>query len=195
VSSPKLIDQILQEWNIQTGSEFPSQYNLFEEDESPKLNNQLRQRFHSGVMLALYIAKRGPRPDILLPINYLSSKVLEPTESHLKKFLKVLKYLYHTRSLVMRLYVGDDRRLKLYVDASYGVHQKGHSHTGAVLKYGVATIETKSLKQKIVVKSSCEAELIAASDEAGQLLHMRELLRAQGYNAEMKLPGVLFQDN
>jgi hypothetical protein len=195
VSSPRLVDQILKEWEITSGSEFPAQYNLYDEVDSPKLSAHWKERFHSGVMAMLYIAKRGPRPDILLPINYLSSKVLEPTESHMKKFLKVLRYLYHTKYLVMRLYVGEDRRLKLYVDASYGVHMKGHSHTGVVLKYGDATIETKSLKQKIVVKSSCEAELIAASDEAGQLIHMREFLRHQGYEAEMESPGVLFQDN
>jgi len=194
ISTPKLIEDLLQEWNITDGSEFPAQLNLFDEIECPKLILDEKKRFHSGVMSALFIAKRS-RPDILLPIIYLSSKVLEPTKSHLKKFLKVLRYLYHTKDLVIRLYVGNDKRLKLYVDASYGVHMKGHSHTGAVLKYGDATLEVKSSKQKIVTKSSCESEVVAASDETGLLIHVNEFLRIQGYEAEMESPGVLFQDN
>ena len=81
------------------------------------------------------------------------------------------------------------------MDASYGVHMKGHSHTGAVLKYGDATLGVKSSKQKIVTKSSCESEVVAASDETGLLIHVNEFLRIQGYEAEMESPGVLFQDN
>ena len=191
ITTPKLIENLLKEWNITDGSEFPAQLNLFEEKVSPLLDNRTKKKFHSGVMSALFICKR-PRPDCLLPVNYLSTKVLSPTKDHLKKFLKVLRYLYRTKNLPMRLFVGNDKRVKLYVDASYGVHVNGHSHTGMVLKYGKATLEAKSSKQKIVTKSSCEAELIAASDEAGLMIHIQEFLKAQGYGSETP---VLYQDN
>ena len=85
--------------------------------------------------------------------------------------------------------------LTLHVDASYGVHDKGQSHTGSVLKFGDATVQFKSSKQKIVAKPSCEAELIGASDEAGQLLHHAEFLLHQGYEEFEDKPGILFQDN
>ena len=95
----------------------------------------------------------------------------------------------------MRLVVDDDKTLYLYIDASYGVHDKGQSHTGSVLKYGNSTILFKSSKQKIVAKSSCEAELIGASDEAGQLLHAAEFLQHQGYEEFEDKSGILYQDN
>jgi hypothetical protein len=85
--------------------------NLFDEIESTLVSEDLRKRFHSGVYLALFIAKRS-RPDILLPIQYLSTKVLNPTESHVRKFIRVLMYLYRTKDLKMRLYVGKDKRIK-----------------------------------------------------------------------------------
>ena len=141
----------------------------------------------------MYISKRGPRPDVLLPVNFLATRVTKSNEDDLKKFLKVLKYLKGTDSLAMRLVVDKDKALYLYVDASYGVHDKGQSHTGSVLKYGQATIQVKSSKQKIVAKSSCEAELIGATDEAGGMLHMDEFLFHQGYEEEP--PGTLLQDN
>jgi hypothetical protein len=170
VSMPKHTQELLEDWNIQSTSEYPAGYNLFEiKEDSPLLPDYLASKFHSGVASALYIAKRGPRPDILLPINYLATRVQSPTEDDLKKFIKVLKYLNGTKDLTMRLYIGDVNTLYLYVDASYGVHSKCQSHTGSVLKYGLATIQTKSSKQKVVAKSSCESELIAASDETGQL--------------------------
>ena len=194
ISMPKLIDDLLKEWNITDGSEFPAQLNLFEERESPLLNEEFKKRFHSGVMSALFIAKKG-RPDILLPINYLSSKVKEPTSDHLKKFIKVLRYLYHTKNLVMRLRIGEDGRIKLFVDVSYGVHPKGHSHTGASLLLGDATIDCMSSKQKIVTKSTCESESVGASDKAGLLIHFQEFLVNQGYEIAMNTPGVLYQDN
>ena len=196
ISMPKHIEELLEDWNIQSTSEYPAGYNLFEvKDDSPLLSEEMASKFHSGVASALYISKRGPRPDILLPINYLATRVQSPAEDDLKKFIKVLKYLNGSKDLVMRLYIGKTNVLYLYVDASYGVHSKGQSHTGSVLKYGLATIQVKSSKQKVVAKSSCESELIGASDEAGQLLHMNEFLEAQGYSEENPVPGVLFQDN
>jgi hypothetical protein len=193
VSMPKHISELLEAWEIDKVSEFPAGHNLFDIDEdSPKLGEVLRAKLHSGVASALYISKRAPRPDVLLPVNFLATRVTKSCEDDLRKFLKVLKYLKGTETLAMRLFVGDDRTLCLYVDASYGVHDKGQSHTGSVLKYGQATIQVKSSKQKIVAKSSCEAELIGATDEAGQLLHTAEFLLHQGYEEE---PGTLLQDN
>jgi hypothetical protein len=121
--------------------------------------------------------------------------VTKSTEQDLGKFLKTLKYLNGTKDLVMRLVVGNNKTLILYVDASYGVHDGGQSHTGSVLKFGDATIQFTSSKQKIVTKSSCEAELVGASNEAGQLLHNGEFLVHQGYEEYLEKPGLLMQDN
>ena len=196
VSMPKHIEELLEDWNIDKTSEYPAGHNLFDVDpNSPLLSKELSAKFHSGVASELFIAKRAPRPDVLLPVNFLATRVTKSTEEDLKKFLKTLKYLNETKNLVMRLAVGTDKTLTLHVDASYGVHDKGQSHTGSVLKFGDATVQFKSSKQKIVAKSSCEAELIGASDEAGQLLHHAEFLLHQGYEEFEDQPGILFQDN
>ena len=52
--------------------------------------------------------------------------------------------------------------------------------TGIVIMIGEATIYVKSGKQKIVARSSTEAELVRVSDALSQILWTRELLLHQG---------------
>ena len=84
-------------------------------------------------------------------------------------------------------------RVSGYIDASYGVHKDARSHTGAVIVLGDAgPIWSKSGKQKSNTKSSAEAELMALSDAAAQVIHMRNFVMAQGYDLA---PAVIYQDN
>jgi len=79
------------------------------------------------------------------------------------------------------------------VDAAYGLHSDGKSVTGSVIVLGdKGPIHAKSVKQKIVTKSSTEAEFVAASDSMNQALHVRQLLINQGCEVG---PIKLYQDN
>ena len=57
-----------------------------------------------------------------------------------------------------------------------GVHVDANSHTGAAITLGKGVVYAKSTKQKVVSKSSMEAELIGLSDSASQVLWTRECL-------------------
>ena len=85
-----------------------------------------------------------------------------------------------------------DMRLRAFIDASYGVHADGKSHTGGVMTLGRGGIGPRSVKQKIVAKSSTEAELIGVSDYLGDVIETWEFLIAQGYRME---PALVMQDN
>ena len=56
----------------------------------------------------------------------------------------------------------------MYVDASYGVHADGKSHTGMTISLGRGAVHVRSSKQKIVTKSSTEGELVGLTDSLGQ---------------------------
>ena len=59
----------------------------------------------------------------------------------------------------------------------------GKSHTGCAIVLGDAgALFAKSSKQKIVTKSSTEAELVGLSDTAMQAIHLRNFVQAQGYD-------------
>jgi hypothetical protein len=83
--------------------------------------------------------------------------------------------------------------VRLFVDASCGVHKDGKSHTGSCVVIGdVGAVHCRSTKQGIVVTSSTEGELVAASNSANQCLHSRQSLMAQGYTMG---PVIMYQDN
>jgi hypothetical protein len=110
------------------------------------------------------------------------------------KLVRLLKYLRATRERGVVLNIGSKGIVVTQlVDAAYGVHEDGKSHTGSVVMIGDgAVVQAKSSKQKIVVKSSTEGELVGLSDSANNGIHMMKFIQAQGYQTG---PLVLLQDN
>jgi histone deacetylase 1/2 len=150
-----------------------------------------KEEFHALVAKALYLAKRV-RPDILLPIAFLSTRVQAPDLDDYSKLQRVLRYLNGTPELGIVLEGATGTVVEAYIDASYGVHADCRSHTGMVITLGGAPVDTKSTKQKINTKSSAEAELIALSDMCSRAIWCREFLIAQGYTVP---PARVYQDN
>ena len=75
-----------------------------------------------------------------------------------------------------------DVRSNTKASTVYGVHKEsGKSHTGCAIVIGDGgPVYNKSSKQKIVIKSSTEAELVGLSDTASQAIHIRNFVIAQG---------------
>ena len=68
-----------------------------------------------------------------------------------------------------------------FVDASYAVHEDMKSHTSGVITFGHGGIACKSAKQKLVTKSSTEAELVGASEYLPSTIWVQYFLQAQGF--------------
>ena len=141
--------------------------------------------------MLLYLAKRT-RPDILLPVSFLTTRVQAPDEDDWNKLQRVLRYLNGTQDLGICLRADCPTNVTAHIDASYGVHIDGKSHSGMFVSLGSGPILVKSSKQKIVTKSSTEAELIALSDLASLVIWSRDFLLAQGEPAG---PATVSQDN
>jgi hypothetical protein len=172
----------------------PALDNLFDTDTSlPPVPEDVRQWFHTLTAKMLYLAKRG-RPEILTAVSYLCTRVDKCTEEDVTKLKRAMGYLKHTKGRGIRFKIGDSKTVTAYIDASYGVHTAyGKSHTGCVLMLGDAgPVQCKSAKQKIVTKSSTEAELVALSDSANQAIHLKNFVEAQGYDVG---PVQIKQDN
>jgi hypothetical protein len=146
-------------------------------EDSPLLGDKDLQHFHAIVARILYLAKRT-RPDVLLAIANLTTRVSKATQSDKDKLDRIIRYLhqsYHAGHKGIKLTPGPLGIQPFgFFDAAYGVHADGKSHTGACIMIGVAgPVSTDSTRQSIVTKSSTEAELVGMSDSANQLIHLR----------------------
>ena len=158
-------------YEIKSSVKTPAGDDLFTIDVgSPLLSSEGAEEFHTLSAKLLYLSKRT-RPDIQVAVSFLTSRVQCATEQDARKATRVLRYLFGTQHL--GIVIEPDKSffcVRSYIDASYGVHPDGRSHTGVTISLGKGPIMTKSTKQKIATKSSTEAELIALSDSSSLVI-------------------------
>lgn len=170
----------------------PAANYLFDADESaPKLDRDRAARYFHHVMQFMWVAKRA-RPDLLLPVSYLATRVKSPDVNDWKKLGRVFRYAESTKDLVLTLEGDKLNTLKWYVDASFAVHDDMKSHTGAMLSLGKGCVYASSTKHKINANSSTHAELVSVSDMLPQMLWTKNFIEAQGYDMG---PALIYQDN
>ena len=151
-------------------SRSPATSGLFDtRDGAVLVSETQRSWFHSVVAKRAYLAKCA-RPECLTAVAFLATRVTKCTMDDVEKLKRVVQYIAYTRERGVILRPGKlGVCVRLYVDAAYGVHGDGKSHTGSCVVIGeVGAVHCKSCKQSIVTKSSTEAELIALSDSANQ---------------------------
>ena len=158
---------------------------------SPDLEAAEAKFFHTNVAKLLYYTMRC-KVAIGTAVSFLCTRVKCATQQDLKKLQRVMGYVLHTRHTGIVLLGTGDLEIKGYVDAGFGSHADGKSHTGLVIMIGTACVEFKSSKQKIVTKDSTEAELVGASDRVANIMYCQEFMVEQGY--VMPCPK-LMQDN
>ena len=193
VTMKKLIDDIIAGCGVTAERSTPATDELFNvREDAVQLDQQQKDYFRTYVAKLLYVAKRV-RPEILAAVSFLTTRALVCDADDLAKLHRVLGYVKKTRDRGIVLRIGEFISVEAYIDAAYGVHtSSGKSHTGCAIVLGNGPVFVKSTKQKIVSKSSTEAELIALSDSASQAIWVANFINAQGYDVG---PVVLHQDN
>jgi Reverse transcriptase (RNA-dependent DNA polymerase) len=170
----------------------PATEHLFEVKEAArKLDEGKAEFFHYMTPKLLFLCKRG-RPDIQTAVAFLCTRVQLPDEHDYKKLARVIRYLRHSKDLVLTLEANQALVVKWYVDASYAMHPDMKGQTGAVMTLGKGAAYSTSQKQKLNTLSSTEPEVVGVSDTIRQVLWTRYFLLEQGYNIE-QVP--ILQDN
>ena len=194
VTMPKYIADVLAASDTKGTKPTPASDDLLSVDEnSPALDTKALARFRSIVMTLFYLAKRT-RPDTLTAVAFLSRRTTVATQQDRGKLEHLLMYLNGSRDRGILIKPGNSLQIYAYVDAAYGTHFDMKSHTGCLIKVGEegSPVFCKSAKQHIVSRSSTEAELIALSDSASQVIWVREFMIQQGFDLA---PATIFQDN
>jgi hypothetical protein len=103
-------------------------------------------------------------------VLYLATCVTHCTVLDIEKLHRLVRYIRWSLDLGVVLRPGVlGIVVRLYVDASCGVHRDGKSHTGLCVVIGdVDAVHCTCTKQDIAGKSSTEVELVALSNSANQ---------------------------
>ena len=149
------INEILTTSGVTGIARTPALDTLFDADDSARVSEEVRVWFHRVVAQLLYLAKRT-RWECLPGVSQMATQVTRCTAREVETLFRMARYLRGTSDLGVVLRPGAlGIIVRLYVDASYGVHKDGKSHTGSCVVIGdVEAVHCRSVKQQIVAKSS-----------------------------------------
>ncbi|KAG7150913.1 Retrovirus-related Pol polyprotein transposon TNT 1-94 like [Verticillium longisporum] len=138
------------------------------------------------------------RPDVAKAASRLAESLLRPTEIHHLAADHCLRYLYRTRTLSPSYGGSGDYSPSLYCasDASFGDDPitRFSSQGYTTMLFG-GPIDWKATKQRSVVTSSTEAELVALSVAARNYIATRRLLKELQLRFSGEIPIQMFCDN
>ena len=173
--------------------DYPANDDLFKiDDHSPKLDKEKKGQFHSHTARLLFLSKRT-RMDIQTVVSHLTTRVQCPNTDEWSKLERVMHYLACTPGKRIKLSKGGKVKMSAFVDASYGTHHDGTSRTGIFIFMAGACICGWTHRQKLIVISSTEAEIVAFSEGNRHIIWVRRWLRACGFDTTDAT--VVHQDN
>ena len=153
-----------------------------------EVDTELLRRYQSLVGALLYCSG-NTRPDVAFAVGMLCRAMSKPTKDLFQDGLRVLSYLHRTRHIGLR-YESNAKFLEGQSDSDWGVR---HSTSGWQFTYSQAVISWGSKKQTSVALSSCEAEIMAASEAAKEALFLTRFLNELGHGSSK--PVELGMDN
>lgn len=143
-------------------------------EESP-LNSDFPYRQAVGALMFLMC---GTRPDIAYAVSVVSRNLEKPTERDVLRVKRILRYLRGTTDHGL-LYKKNLQKgvFDCYSDADHGGDTKtGRSTSGVLCLYSGAPISWMSQRQPSVAISTTEAEVVAASEAAREIVWVKRLL-------------------
>jgi hypothetical protein len=148
---------------------------------------------YQSIVGSLQHASVCTRPDITFTTCKLSRYLKDPTETHLKAAISVVKYLKTTKNAKLAL-GGTDLTMIAYADAAYADNLEDRKSTsGQIIMVGSGPIIWQSKKQPIIALSTTEAEYIAATTAITDIMWLQNLLQELGLLKGE--PTTLYQDN
>jgi hypothetical protein len=137
---------------------------------------------------SLMFAAVATRPDIAATVSTLAQFSNKATDAHYNLAKRVLRYVFGTMNAGL-VYVQGSCDLSLIVDASFGSDtQTRRSTSGACVFLGSNLVSWISRLQKTVSLSSCEAEYVALSEGARELLWIHQVLQDFGFESRLPVP-------
>jgi len=143
---------------------------------------------------SLMYAMLGTRPDLAFAIGLLARFSSDPSEAHWNSVVHIFRYLVHTQELGITFAPGLDE-LEGFTDADFATSdpERRRVTSGYVFKLWGGAISYQSKRQPSVTLATGDAEYIALSQAAREMMWLRSLLYELGFNPSG--PTTIFCDN
>ena len=131
---------------------------------SPKEVHLYQQKVGS-----LLYATTISRPDVAKTASKLSEFLLNPSPRHMEAVDRAIAYLYGTRTLAIEYGPDRDQKSEVFTcasDAAFADNQDRKSSDGYLFKLFGGPVDWRAGKQKTVITSSTEAELLSLTQTA-----------------------------
>ncbi|TFY78270.1 hypothetical protein EWM64_g5745 [Hericium alpestre] len=176
------IDTILSRFNLQDAKSLTTAIDpsfSLTTDQSPSTPQQyddMRNILYREAIGSLMYAAIGTRPDVSYAVTALSQFMQNPGHPHWEAAKRVMRYLKGTKEEWLT-YGGDNANgMEGFSDADWGSSDHRRSISGYVFLIDGGAVSWSSKKQPIVALSSTEAEYVAMTHAAKEVLWTRAFL-------------------
>ncbi len=177
------IDKILARFNIIMAKANPVSTPLpknIKLDDIQAQTEDLSMPYAKAIGSLMYVAIQT-RPDIAFAVQHLSQYTLHPAQAHWATVKCILRYLKGTRDEgIVYKRAESTPRLEVYSDADFANRADAKSISGYACVMDGACIAWSSKKQGMVSLSMTEAEYIALTHVAKQMMWIRRLFNEIG---------------
>lgn len=175
--------KILERFNMANSNPVSTPIDAAENSSAPQFveenrnNEEINFPYREAVGALAYLMV-ATRPDIAYAVGVVSRNLEKPTRNDWNKVKRILRYLKGTTSLAIQY---KPKTMKLpelegFSDADYGGDTTtGRSTTGIVCRYAGGPVSWTSKRQTSVALSTTEAELVAASEGARELVWLTRI--------------------
>lgn len=146
--------------------------------ESGKVDKEVDYQFpYREAVGALAYLMTGTRPDIAYAVGVVSRKLENPTPNDWARVKRIMRYIKGTCSFGIKYNAKHASNvLQGYSDADHaGDEQTGRSTTGVACLYAGGIVSWFSQRQASVAISTTEAEIVAASEGARELVWLQRV--------------------
>ena len=187
LSQKEYIEKILERFNMQdakpVNTPLGSQFKLSSKDSpnSTAEREKMKNIPYASAIGSLMYAMVSTRPDLAHAVGVVSRFMSNPGKMHWEGVKWIFRYLRGTKDKVLN-FGGKGLSLTGYVDADLAGSDldKRRSTSGYVFTYGGTAVSWTSKLQKVVALSTTEAEYVAVTEAAKEMVWLQNFLSELG---------------
>ena len=183
---PRHVDVLVKDLGLEHGNsvQTPAAPGALEEEESEPLSQDQHHRYRSRVARCLFLSQ--DRADKTFIVNELCQKMSNPNQQSLGRLKRLARYLKRERQWGQVFEHGAmTKDLTVFTDSDWaGCKETRKSSSAGVLMLGKDTLKAYTRKQRIIAKSSAEAELYAAALGASEAKGVQSMMFDLGFEVK-----------